>query len=222
MIDKRESVRHLLLYCDCCPGQNRNKTILSMIHATLQNCKFIETIQINFLLTGHTYMPVDSVHAIIERNTKRSIIWAPSQWFTVFTTARQDPRPYNVEYMSFKDFIKYDVFGEKYFKGNLTGKISKVRICTFKKKDLHKITIKNSMDDKAPSFDIEVQTRVKGVLTSCYKTPLAISKQKYEDLQKLCKNNVIPPIFHPEYINLPTGTHMKDTLPDTDIEDEFE
>ncbi|CAH1183305.1 unnamed protein product [Ceutorhynchus assimilis] len=222
MIDKRESVRNLLLYCDCCPGQNRNKTILSMIHATLQNCKFIETIQINFLLTGHTYMPVDSVHAIIERNTKHSIIWAPSQWFTVFTTARQDPRPYNVEYLSFKDFNKYDVFGEKYFKGNLTGKISKIRICTFKKKDSHKIKIKNSMDDKAPSFDIEVQTRVKGVLTSCYKTPLAISKQKYEDLHKLCKNNVIPPIFHHEYVNLPTGTHLKDTLPDTDIEDEFE
>lgn len=44
-------------------------------------------------------MPVDSVHAIIERSINNSIIWAPSQWNTVFATARQDSRPYNVEYL---------------------------------------------------------------------------------------------------------------------------
>lgn len=86
-------------------------------------------------------MPVDSVHAIIERSIKNSIIWAPSQWYTVFVTAR-----YNVEYLCLKDFNKWDVLSEKYFKGNLIGKISKVRVCTFKKKDVHEITIKNSMN----------------------------------------------------------------------------
>lgn len=192
-----------------------------MIHATLQNCSFIETIQINFLLSGHTYMPVDSVHAVIERSIKNSIIWAPSQWFTVFQTARQDPRPYNIEYLTFKDFNKWHILGDKYFKGNLTGKISKVRVCTLKKKDAHKIIIKQSMNDKAPSIEIDVQMRVKVDPTSCYKSRLPIYKQKYDDLNKLCKNNVIPAIFHHEFADIPTGT-LKDTLPDSDIEDEFE
>jgi hypothetical protein len=64
-VDERGNIKNLLLYCDSCPGQNRNKIVLSMIHCTLQECKNLNTVQLNFLLTGHTYMPVDSVHAVI-------------------------------------------------------------------------------------------------------------------------------------------------------------
>jgi hypothetical protein len=102
-----------------------------MLHTTLQTCVNIQTIQLNFLLTGHTYMPVDSVHAVIKKNLKNTIIYAPSQWYTIFTTARQDPEPYNVELLQFTDFNKWDTVSEKYFKGNLIGKISKMRIVTF-------------------------------------------------------------------------------------------
>ncbi|CAH2106145.1 unnamed protein product [Euphydryas editha] len=62
MVDERESIKHLLLYCDSCPGQNRNKTVLTCIHKCLHKCKNIATIQINYLLPGHTFMPVDSMH----------------------------------------------------------------------------------------------------------------------------------------------------------------
>lgn len=77
------------------------------------------------------------------------------------------------------------------------------------------------MNDKASSFEIEVQTKVKSAPTNCYKSRLPISKQKYDDLNKLCKNNVTPPFFHHEFTNIPVGT-LKDTLPVSDIEDEFE
>ncbi|CAH1109469.1 unnamed protein product [Psylliodes chrysocephalus] len=99
--------------------------------------------------------------------------------------------------------------------------IQKTDPATLCKKDVHKITIKNSMNEKASSFKIEVQMRLKATPTSCYKSLLPISKQKYDDLNKLCINNVIPPIFHHEFMNIPTAT-VKDTLPDSDIEDEFE
>lgn len=220
MVDERESVTRLLLYCDCCPGQNRNRTILAMIQATLQDCKFIETIQINYLLTGHTYMPVDSVHAVIEKNTKNSIIWAPSQWYTVFETARQNPRPYKVQYLTYKDFNKWDMLADKYFKSNLSGKISKIRVCTFKKKNPNIIIIKNSMDKEARSFEIGVYSKARVTPTGCYKSALPISKLKHNDLVKLCTNNVIPALFHNEYVNIPTASNVRDTLDETDIEDE--
>lgn len=78
-------------------------------------------------------MPVDSVHAVIERSLKKIIIYAPSQWFTVFTTARKDSFPYEVEELTFEDFCRWDCIAEKYFKGNLPGKISKIKIATIKK-----------------------------------------------------------------------------------------
>lgn len=86
----RENITRLLLYYDCCPGQNCNRIVLTMLHSSLQEYKNIDNIQINFLLTGHTYMPVDTVHAIIENRLKKITVYVPSQWFTVFATARQE------------------------------------------------------------------------------------------------------------------------------------
>lgn len=118
-VGRRGDINNLLLYCDCWSGQYRNKVVLAMLHSTLQQCENLETIQINYLFTGHTYMPVDSVHAVIKNNLKRKIIYAPSQWYTVFTTARNDPSPYEVERLTYENFYRWDSVADKYFKGNL-------------------------------------------------------------------------------------------------------
>lgn len=113
MVDDRGSVRHLLLYSDACPGQNKNKIVLACSHICLQNCKNIASIQMNYLLPGHSYMPVDSMHSVIEKSVTNTIIWAPSQWATVFTLARKNPKPYHVEILTHKDFYGWDVVGDK-------------------------------------------------------------------------------------------------------------
>ncbi|XP_072400657.1 uncharacterized protein [Diabrotica undecimpunctata] len=218
-VDQRGNIKNLLLYCDCCPGQNRNRVVLTMLHSTLQQCKNLETIQINYLLTGHTYMPVDSVHAVIEANLKNTIIYTPSQWYTVFSTARKDPFPYNVEKLTFEDFYKWDSMSDKYFKGNLTGKISKIRIVTFKKSDPLNVTVKYSMNKSAQSSKVELQLRTKVPLMACYQSRLPITKAKYNDLIKLCKEKVIPGHFQNEFTDLPYSENIKDTLPESDIED---
>lgn len=218
-VDARGNITRLLLYCDCCPGQNRNRTVLAMLHSSLQECKNINTIQINFLLTGHTYMPVDSVHAIIENKLKNTTVYAPSQWFTVFATARQNPSPFAVERLSYEDFYRWDSISDKYFKGNLTGKISKVRVMTFKK-DKQVVKYKTSMNAIAPSFDIEVQSKTKvSSLLPCYRSQLPIAKAKYDDLVKLCTDKVIPNCFKHEFVNIPRATNVKDCLPESDVED---
>ncbi|CAG5054121.1 unnamed protein product [Parnassius apollo] len=217
-VDARGNVTRLLLYCDCCPGQNRNRIVLAMLHSSLQECKNIDTIQINFLLTGHTYMPVDTVHAIIENRLKNTTVYAPSQWFTVFATARQEPAPFEVERLSYEDFYRWDSISDKYYKGNLTGKISKIRIMTFRK-DKQSVKYKTSMNPTAASFDIEVQSKTKVTLLPCYRSQLPISKAKYDDLVKLCVDKVIPNCFKHEFVNIPRATNVKGCLPESDIKD---
>ncbi|CAB3225842.1 unnamed protein product [Arctia plantaginis] len=189
-----------------------------MLHSSLQECKNIDTIQLNFLLTGHTYMPVDTVHAIIENRLKKTTVYAPSQWFTVFATARQEPAPFEVERLSYEDFYKWDNIGDKYFKGNLNGKISKIRIITFRK-DKQSVKYKTSMNPTAASFDVDVQSKTKVSVVPCYRSQLPISKAKYDDLVKICTDNVIPNCFKQEFVNIPRATNVKDCLPESYIED---
>jgi hypothetical protein len=82
-VDSRGYVKTLLLYADSCYGQNKNKTVMSMLRYVLATSQNLNVTQINYLVPGHTYMPVDSMHALIERSIKDTIIWAPSHWPTV-------------------------------------------------------------------------------------------------------------------------------------------
>lgn len=58
--------------------------------------------------------------------------------------------------LNFDDFYKWDSISDKYFKGNLTGKIS---VMTFKKDKNAKYKV--SMNSEAKTYDVEVQTKAK-------------------------------------------------------------
>jgi hypothetical protein len=218
LLDKRGIAKHLLLYCDSCPGQNKNKIVISALHLALQTCTNINTIQINYLLPGHTHMPVDSVHAVIEKSIKNTIIWAPSQWATVFQLARKSIQPYNVEALTHKDFLNYGMVAEKYFRGNLVG-ISKIRIVTMKQSVPSKIFVKYNMnDDNECSEEIQVLGCINRQLLHIYDCSLALPKPKYNDLMNLCSKNIIPKIYHKEYEML-RNSNEKEVLIESDEED---
>ena len=115
-IDKRGNIRTLLLYCDSCFGQNKNKTVLAMLHYALSKCNNLEVIQINYLIPGHTYMPVDSMHATIERAVRKTTVWAPSQWPTIMEMARKNPFPYEVSVLDGNIFMGFDDIVNKFCK----------------------------------------------------------------------------------------------------------
>lgn len=80
-VDQRQSITSIALFSDSCAGQNKNKAMFAMISYVLKfELKCITEIKLTFLLPGHTYMPVDSIHATIERFIKRTTVWAPSEW----------------------------------------------------------------------------------------------------------------------------------------------
>lgn len=102
----RRGKKNVLLYCDSFCGQN--KVALTAIHHFLITSENIQVIQISFLLPGHSYMPVDSMHAVIEREVKRLIMWSPSQWPTYIEAARKKPSPYKVETLEYSDILDWN------------------------------------------------------------------------------------------------------------------
>ena len=238
-VDER-GIKNVLLYCDACPGQNKNKIVLTSLHHFLKTSKSIQVIQINFLLPGHSYMPVDSMHAIIEREVKKLIVWSPSQWPTYIEAARKNPFPYKVEVLEYSDILDWNELANDTFKNDPIKTFQKIRIVTFKKKNINAIEVKYSMKDNAEKQIVEVMQKPKTkkgkgrgknkvtekldssqnidkyLIQSLYSSKQPLSQQKYNDLRKLCLNGTIPKRFHSEYISLPTATRVPDTLAETD------
>lgn len=60
-------VHHVILYSDCCSGQNKNSILMAMYLWFLENQESIKVIDHKFLVPGHTRMECDSDHAEIEK-----------------------------------------------------------------------------------------------------------------------------------------------------------
>jgi len=60
-------------------------------------------------------MPVDSIHATIERFVKDKNIWAPSEWSTLITNARIKPLPIDVKNLKYSDFIDWKKLAAQFF-----------------------------------------------------------------------------------------------------------
>ncbi|CAG9790380.1 unnamed protein product [Diatraea saccharalis] len=162
-IDERP-IRNVLFYCDSCPRQNKNKIVLTAIHYFLQNSNNIEVVQINYLLPGHTYMPVDSMHAVIEREVKRIIVWSPSQWPTYIESARKRPEPYKINVLEYSDFIKWDsLVSEKFtIMSQKQIQLKAMRIVTFKKKNAKSMEVKYSMSKNEEAHVVTLYDEYKG------------------------------------------------------------
>jgi hypothetical protein len=81
-------------------------------------------------------MPVDSVHAVIENEVKKVIVWSPDQWPTFIECARQRPKPYNVNVMEYTDFINWNyVTADTFTISSLKQfKMRGVRVATLKRR----------------------------------------------------------------------------------------
>ncbi|XP_044758232.1 uncharacterized protein LOC123316293 [Coccinella septempunctata] len=231
MLDDRD-IRHVILYCDSCAGQNKNRAMLVMIHLFLQKSKNIKTIKIVFLLPGHTYMPVDSIHAVIERFIKNRIIWAPSEWSTIIGNCRVNPRPYKVIKLEHFEFKNWKKLGDEQLVLTKTGlKMNSVRQAFFQKGS-PEVAVKYTYD-RSPEYDLcfelnynkggrKRQEKAFSEPERIYKQLLSISELKRRDLDKLCKNNVIPARFHDEFFKLKSKSSVQDELAESDAEDDKE
>jgi len=111
-VDQRQSITSIALFCDSCAGQNKNKAMFAMIKYVLKyELKCITEIKLTFLLPGHTYMPVDSIHGTIERFIKKTTVWPP----IIIRNARTNPRPLEVIELKSTDFLDWKQFSTTFF-----------------------------------------------------------------------------------------------------------
>lgn len=147
---ERAEIKKVSLYCDSCPRPNKNHQTLSAIFWFILNkSKNIQEITIAFLQPGHTYMSVDSVHAIIESNLKNKIVLAPSEWLTIMVNARLNPKPYDVYTISHNDFMDFKVLQHVIFPNTVLRngkKFSEIKKVYFSKSRDMKISFGYELD----------------------------------------------------------------------------
>ena len=96
-------IKNVILYSDCCAGQNRNQYIFTALLHVLQE-KHISVIEQKFLTSGHTEMEVDNTHSAIESASRHITIYTDHEWINVIKLARENT-PYTVTDMEHDAFV---------------------------------------------------------------------------------------------------------------------
>jgi len=226
-VDELKMAKTVTLYCDCCSGQNRNRIVVAMLRYALSNCNYIETVHLKFLLSSHTYMPVDSIHATIEHFVRKRVVWAPSEWPTVIRSAWIDPEPYTVVQMPNDSFLNWCQIQRTIMPSKCASDVDNhslwwkhVRAIAITKSSA-KFEVRYSMlkDTVTHTFSFPRCSYISGP-KQLYRQTLSTAAPKYRDLQHMCATSVIPGEFHQQFLGLTADCAVHDCLPETDDEDD--
>lgn len=212
------SISHVIMYSDCCPGQNKNSIIIAMLIYFLEQQDNIRTIDHKFIVPGHTRMECDSDHARIEKARKRYpfpinhphdwaklISWAGKDKFTVIEMKKED-------YFDFNSLLK-----NKYQikKKNETGNLfvfRDVKWFRYTKQNHTLLQYKTSLKEEDDFLCLNMARRStkNSLLPQAYSESLAISDEKKKDLLSLLK--LIPDVYHHYYNSLKSKTDVQDPI----------
>lgn len=106
-----QNVTHMVTYCDTCGGQNRNQYISALMLYTVNKSQ-IQTIDMKFMESGHTYLEADSMHATIERARKHKKVYTTREWGLLIEMARKKPKPYVVKVLEYSDILNLNELGK--------------------------------------------------------------------------------------------------------------
>ena len=155
-----------------------------------------------------------SIHATIEHASKSISIYTTAQWATLIRTARPG-RPYTVIEMSNNSFFDFSEVSKHLKNFDLDSDGNKVYmsdIKTFRIGADDPNTVFFQYDYDGPEHQMNLTRRVRQSntlnpkeisLSRLYEKPISISKEKYQDLVSLCRNGIIPTVYHPGFLLLP-------------------
>jgi len=150
-------VQNVSLFCDSCLGQNKNNQILAAILRFMMNkTNNIKLLTITYLQPGHTYMPVNSMHSMIDLNLKKK-----SEWPTVISNSRFNTKLYEVFTLQHDDFMGYKTLQMNIFpKLNKAYNGSKIKISDIKRVSFTKqspvLTLQYSFDPDSDKKEVTV------------------------------------------------------------------
>ncbi|KAJ8885739.1 hypothetical protein PR048_011939 [Dryococelus australis] len=210
-------VDHTMDIVTCGANEMGSRLLAKSVPMCIHTCACLN---ITYLLPGHTYMPGDFIHSIIESNYRKKIIWAPSEWLTIIPNSRINPKQYEVNVRTYKDF--QDWKGIQGIPLISTCQMHIVRRATIQKKETH-IALFRSYGVSRPPQNICLQdvrrissSGKKLSIKTIYTSPLPVSAAKKKDLVALCKKNVILTRYHSEFLTLPANIPVENTFEDED------
>lgn len=227
-ITNLRDVDHLVLYSDCCPGQNRNSVVLTMLtNIMMSPDNTIKTIDYKFLEPGHTMMECDNMHAVIERASEYAEIYIPEDWVNVVRLARKDS-PYVVKVMEHTDFLNFKPMRELLFPAKIKStdghflKWSDVRWLHLKKNVPGSFFFKQQYweDFKEVKFRNRPDTR-RILIPKLYTEQIMLKAVKHKDLMAMCQDGTIPKTYHNYYKHLPVVGINSGRTANDDADDEL-
>lgn len=222
----QDSVKRVIFYCDTCGGQNRNFNIVCGLFYCMNSMQFnsnLETVELKYCESGHSYIEADSMHSAIENGRKTLKCYLPNDYQNIMKATRKNPKPYEVKPYSYQDF--YDVRGlaKEFFVNRKkdtkkTKKINWLNVKVFRfvrnsKYVLFKYDVKSEEFEQETILRNSVKISDFGSFNlsrSAYQNMLPISIAKKRDLLDMLKEGVIPSIYRDYYQSLPSSKHVKD------------
>ncbi|KAJ0174387.1 hypothetical protein K1T71_010533 [Dendrolimus kikuchii] len=225
---------HLILYSDCCPGQNRNSVLVAMLNyiITSPDNDNIRVIDYKFLEPGHTYMECDNMHSTIERASEYAKIYTPDDWQNVIRLARKD-NPYKVKVMEHTDFLDFKALRSTIIPNTMKAidgtvlKWANVRWLRFDKDIPHSFFFKFNYWEEFKEVKLKekvTRSERNSHITKLYPGQILIKQVKHIDLMALCQDGTTPKNHHYYYKNLPVQSvlgSLSQTKPRQD-DDELE
>lgn len=106
-------VKHVASFSDTCGGQNRNRNVTAAMLYAVQTIDNLDTIDLKFMESGHSYLDADSMHARIEECRHHKRIYTTREYGLIMQSARLKPTPYCVNHMEFDDFYDWKSYSNK-------------------------------------------------------------------------------------------------------------
>ena len=77
--EQHQNIKRLFMISDACGGQTRNQFIASLCLYLVRKMPNLEQIDHMFMVSGHSHMEVDSMHARIENKSDTLNIYVPNE-----------------------------------------------------------------------------------------------------------------------------------------------
>ena len=210
LINKVRDTKQVTLWCDNCTSQNKNWTMFSfLVFAVNSNLIAAETIEFKYLVSGHTFMPADSVHHQIEQGLKKHgdvCDWVELK--AVLAKAKCE-----VIDIEAKDFVH---FMDGSNRPMLTKAVPRIKLAEMSRVLFQrgsraiKYKTSHSVDDEYKSVDFLKKFNMK-IIPSSHSSPRGVPTSKREDIvKKLCP--LMPASRRVFWEQLPTNDNSDDLI----------
>jgi hypothetical protein len=183
-------VKQLEIFCDSCPGQNKNYTVFRYLHHIVATIKRFECVKVTFPIRGHSYMECDKNMALINQ---KAHLETPDDWRRHIETSRINPSPFVVINCLNAMFNAYTKYFKPVYKPSCPFATRPVRDFMVKSVHPQLVYVRNNYNGSWKSHIM--LKRVKRVnpvseqpkLGQSRCVPIPLTKAKYNDICALSK-----------------------------------